>query len=889
MDPGLVEEIKGRLGLVIGDEWKLVKILGLGASAAVYRAVNRQRRRVAVKVMHHRFLHSTIVKQRFFREHHILSQLAHPNVLKIFTTSEADEEECYIVMELLEGDTLAKMMSTLESPMSPEEVFTYMDPVLEVLKVCHDAGIIHRDLKPANIFLTDEGVIKLLDFGVARFHEDGVHLTRDGTALGTPAFMSPEQATGRLHALDARSDVFSVGATMHYLLSGKYLHEGRTGDETFVLAASTPAPSLAPRAPGLPAHIVHLVDRAVAWDPADRWQSAEVMLHHMLEAANTLNPSHTPMFGAERVSSLAAEATHDDVAISRLHEHLRDLFESLSGAASVMLERGAGSPEAHARLEESWALFEVASRDVGVLSFQVRPFGLIVEGASEPFFVDHAPLSHISYDLYVSGARSVSLHPELTPGALEQLVALMMLESDRDLPPEDDLGSLLWDLELPGLTVGFETELSLSSVQERGSFEQYTQLSHTTLSRLVGDERDRVQLLSMKGATRLAVLERVLEPDPDAPPRPDDLTGPIADEDLTRLLRAHSTQSERWAVRVAATLGDALGEAYGQGDHARLLAPLSELLSRMTRAAHPIDALALTCDVLLRAPDAHRRDALLGCHDARGFVLLLDALGVYHPDEALPPRARANLKTALRYTSPEHVGGLALAAHLRKGDPALGPAFRRALDAHMPGARDHLADALRAVPSHLAAPLFDFVLSSLALPAVAHSALHHHDRAVQVDVFERLVEARDPLLLERLPELAWSHSGPMRLRAFRLAASLKRAELVPALKERFVDVRFHRLSEQERAMNFELLRRLSPQAALEMAARLLLWQANPHNAAAQSSRVVAARFASIAFPGEPIARRALAAAAAADPWNPAALREVSSLALASHAGREASS
>ena len=175
MDPGLVEEIKGRLGLVIGDEWKLVKILGLGASAAVYRAVNRQRRRVAVKVMHHRFLHSTIVKQRFFREHHILSQLAHPNVLKIFTTSEADEEECYIVMELLEGDTLAKMMSTLESPMSPEEVFTYMDPVLEVLKVCHDAGIIHRDLKPANIFLTDEGVIKLLDFGVARFHEDGVH------------------------------------------------------------------------------------------------------------------------------------------------------------------------------------------------------------------------------------------------------------------------------------------------------------------------------------------------------------------------------------------------------------------------------------------------------------------------------------------------------------------------------------------------------------------------------------------------------------------------------------------------------------------------------------------------------------------------------------------
>ena len=113
MDPTLVAEIKGRIGLVIGDEWKLVKILGLGASAAVYRAVNRRRQRVAVKVLHHRFLHSKVVRRRFFREQQILSRLDHPNVLKIFGTSSDTEDECYIVMELLEGRTLAKIMNDI--------------------------------------------------------------------------------------------------------------------------------------------------------------------------------------------------------------------------------------------------------------------------------------------------------------------------------------------------------------------------------------------------------------------------------------------------------------------------------------------------------------------------------------------------------------------------------------------------------------------------------------------------------------------------------------------------------------------------------------------------------------------------------------------------------
>src|SRR6202042_2540683 len=154
--------------------------------------------------------------------------------------------------------------------------------LLDVLKGFHEQGIVHRDIKPANIFITRENVVKLLDFGVARMREASGEATRAGTALGTPSFMAPEQAMGLADGVDGRADIFSVGATLYALLSGQRLHQGRTDNEAFILAATTPAPSLARVAPDLPVEVIGIVDKALAWDKRSRFDNATHMREEIL-------------------------------------------------------------------------------------------------------------------------------------------------------------------------------------------------------------------------------------------------------------------------------------------------------------------------------------------------------------------------------------------------------------------------------------------------------------------------------------------------------------------------------------------------------------------------------------------------------------------------------
>ena len=150
----------------------------------------------------------------------------------------------------VEGETLRQRWKRRRKRMPVVEALKIAESVLDTLVPFHEANIIHRDLKPANIFICLDGVIKLLDFGVAQMRETGgAALTRAGTALGTPSYMSPEQAQGHSDNLDARADIFSVGATLYAILSGKRLLHGKSANEAFILAATQPAPSLARTAP----------------------------------------------------------------------------------------------------------------------------------------------------------------------------------------------------------------------------------------------------------------------------------------------------------------------------------------------------------------------------------------------------------------------------------------------------------------------------------------------------------------------------------------------------------------------------------------------------------------------------------------------------------------
>jgi serine/threonine protein kinase len=266
-----------RVGQWVSRKYCLESLLGIGGMATVYAARHRNGSRVALKILHAEFAREEGVKKRFLREGYVANKVGHPGVVSIQDDDETDHGEPYLVMELLEGETLQQLWKRRKRKIPSVEALNIAGDVLDCLAPFHEQNIIHRDIKPANIFITGEGVTKLLDFGVAQLREHGEAMTRAGTALGTPSFMSPEQAMGKSDQLDGRSDVFSIGATLYACLSGKRLHHGKSDNEAFILAATQPAPSLARSAPELPTEVIALVDRSLQWDRRKRFRTAAQM------------------------------------------------------------------------------------------------------------------------------------------------------------------------------------------------------------------------------------------------------------------------------------------------------------------------------------------------------------------------------------------------------------------------------------------------------------------------------------------------------------------------------------------------------------------------------------------------------------------------------------
>lgn len=196
--------------------YRVLERIGKGAMGAVYAAVDEQLgRRVAVKLMLAAFEEDNELRERFYREARVTGQLAHRNIVTIFDLGEHSGRP-FIVMELLEGLPLNEYLRTDAVP-SLDTKLDLMIQTCDGLQNAHQAGVIHRDIKPSNLFVSNEGTLKVLDFGVARLSAS--NLTAAGMLLGTPEYMSPEQARGQ--KMDARADVFSAAGVFYFMLSGR--------------------------------------------------------------------------------------------------------------------------------------------------------------------------------------------------------------------------------------------------------------------------------------------------------------------------------------------------------------------------------------------------------------------------------------------------------------------------------------------------------------------------------------------------------------------------------------------------------------------------------------------------------------------------------------------
>jgi serine/threonine-protein kinase len=274
-----------RVGRTLRDKWHLDTLIDVGGMAAVYAATHRNGMRGAVKILHrHRSLDADIAA-RFRREGYIANKVAHPNAVTVLDDDVDDDGSVFLVMELLEGTTLRERAG--DGTLRPDEVLLVVDQLLDVLAAAHDLEIIHRDIKPDNVFVTAEGQVKILDFGIARLSEPsavGHSATMAGLPMGSPAFMSPEQARGRWDLVDAQSDVWSVGATMFTLLAGQDVHIRGTVPELLAAIFSEPARSLATVLPACHPALVDIVDRALQLRLADRWPDARAMQTAVREA-----------------------------------------------------------------------------------------------------------------------------------------------------------------------------------------------------------------------------------------------------------------------------------------------------------------------------------------------------------------------------------------------------------------------------------------------------------------------------------------------------------------------------------------------------------------------------------------------------------------------------
>jgi hypothetical protein len=188
------------------------------------------------------------------------------------------------------------------------EVLFIVDQLLDVLAAAHEKSVVHRDIKPENLFITRAGVLKVLDFGIAKVFErqqTRTTSTRAGMIMGTPAFMAPEQARGRWEDVDGRTDLWAVGATMFTLLTGRHVHEADSSQEQLIASATTAAPPIASVAPEVPQLAAAIVDRALAFDRATRWADAAEMQKVVREAIEA-SGSYAPPSG---VATLAAAAS----------------------------------------------------------------------------------------------------------------------------------------------------------------------------------------------------------------------------------------------------------------------------------------------------------------------------------------------------------------------------------------------------------------------------------------------------------------------------------------------------------------------------------------------------------------------------------------------------
>jgi eukaryotic-like serine/threonine-protein kinase len=310
--PANTDEMSMLVGKSLG-QFRIVERIGAGGMATVFKAYQPTLDRyVAIKVLPAYHARDPIFVKRFVQEARAVAKLVHPNILQIHDFGEQEQGPgqgniTYIVMEYVEGGTLK---DRLKRPLSVSEAVDYMIQAAEGLDCAHRNGIIHRDVKPANMLLRKDGYLLLSDFGIAKILEGTTNLTRAGTGIGTPQYMSPEQGTGQ--AVDRRSDIYSLGIVLFHCLTGRVPFTAENPLTITVKHLQEPLPIEMLRKARVPIPIEQVVVQMTAKAASERYQSADTLVEALSRA---LTDSHLALPSRWRSGASSAIQQVDNNAV----------------------------------------------------------------------------------------------------------------------------------------------------------------------------------------------------------------------------------------------------------------------------------------------------------------------------------------------------------------------------------------------------------------------------------------------------------------------------------------------------------------------------------------------------------------------------------------------
>lgn len=338
-------------------------VLGRGASGVVYRGYDEALDRpVAVKLLTDDL--DPEARQRFEIEAKAAARIVHPNVVQVFGAG-THEDDAYITLELVEGVPLSAVLDAKET-LSWGAAIDVALQVAEGLAAAEACGVLHRDIKPHNLLVTDSGLVKIADFGLAKILDAPSSLTESGTTLGTPHYMSPEQGQGK--ARDARSDQYALGATLYHLLTGAPPFDADTAVATIFLHASEAVPPLCERAPECPAALAEIVERMLAKAPEDRFEDFD----QLLDALSALSADEP----ADLAQIVAAAAVPQPEPMPVARSGARDRVALVAMAVLAIAVIAAATHSAESRTSEVAPRRPIAAPAIPVSTFdpQRDPF-----------------------------------------------------------------------------------------------------------------------------------------------------------------------------------------------------------------------------------------------------------------------------------------------------------------------------------------------------------------------------------------------------------------------------------------------------------------------------------------------------------------------------------